>query len=657
MVPSVEGSLRKIFGQIGKPKEKPFRPDPFQLEALYAIQRGDCLVTAPTGAGKTWIAREAIKRVLDSGGRAWYATPLKALSNAKWIEFSHYFGKEKVGILTGDTKENPDAPIIVGTTEILRNQMYDAMGEGSDFPCDLVVLDEAHYLGDPERGVVWEEVMVYLPTRVNLLLLSATIGNAEEIATWLSSLRDKPCQVVKEEKRPVPLYPLFLHPTGQIVPFLVKGKLNPQIRDFELEGRRFHGPPPFGDILRVMRELNLLPAIFFLKSRADCDAALKSCRRFATERRDESEFKTFLQEMLEKFPFLATHRQLYYLEHCRVASHHGGQLPAWKFMVETMMNNGFLDAIFATTTVAAGVNYPARTIVMLNSDIFNGHDFTPLRGTEFHQMTGRAGRRGQDNIGFLMVVPGRFMDFRHIEKLLGSPPESVNSQIKADFAMVLNLLMSQTPEGIKEIVEHSFAAFQSKDKRRGSVNSLWKDFERHIDFLKAEGFVDENNRLTEDGLWASQLRLDQPLLIAECLRQRVFPQDAALLAALVSAFAYDGDQDIRLRGPRRPPAKLLKVFRQVLSAIKPLAKRIQERAFEVRPLYFWPVQIMYDWARGWDWDLLVQETGISEGEMAMLILRTADNLRQIRSLSGTHEEIARVADQAIALIMREPVVY
>ncbi|HOJ51064.1 MAG TPA: DEAD/DEAH box helicase [Syntrophales bacterium] len=657
MEPSIDGSLKKVFNLIGRPKERPFQPDPFQLEALEAIREGDCLVTAPTGSGKTWIAREAIKGVLDSGGRAWYATPLKALSNSKWIEFGAYFGGQNVGILTGDTKENPEAPIIVGTTEILRNQMYDAMHEGTDFPCNLVVLDEAHYLGDPERGVVWEEVMIYLPARVHLLLLSATIGNAEEIAAWLSELRDKPCRVVREERRPVPLFPLFLNPTGRILPFMVKKKLNPQIRDFELEGRRIHVSPPFGEILKVMRALDLLPAIFFLKSRADCDAALKSCRRFDTERKDEGEFRRFLGEMLEKFPFLSNHRQLYYLEHCRVASHHGGQLPAWKFLVETMMNRGFLEAIFATTTVAAGVNYPARTIVMLNSDIFNGHDFAPLRGTEFHQMTGRAGRRGQDNIGFLMIIPGRFMDFRHIEGLLESGPESVESQIKADFSMVLNLLLSQSPEGIRQIVEQSFAVFQRRHRKKRGAQSLWKDFERHIAFLKEEGFVDEEDRLTFDGRWASQLRLDQPLLIAECLRKGALPENAALLAAMVSVFAYDGDQELRTRGFRHPPAKLLKAFRKVLSAVKPLQKKLEEKGFAVRPICFWPAQVIYDWARGWDWDDLVKGTGISDGELAMLVLRTADNLRQIRSLSATHEEIAAIAQEAIELILREPVVY
>ena len=202
------------------PEERPFSPDPFQLEAIEAIEKGDCLVTAPTGSGKTWIADQAIPRIREKGGRSWYASPLKALSNSKYHEFSEIFGQEQVGILTGDRKENPDASVIVGTTEILRNQLYDAMHHGEALDTDFVILDEAHFLGDEDRGVVWEETMIYLPSRIPLLLLSATIGNAGQIAEWLTSIRSKDCTVIEETNRPVPLFPMFLHPSGTLLPLL-----------------------------------------------------------------------------------------------------------------------------------------------------------------------------------------------------------------------------------------------------------------------------------------------------------------------------------------------------------------------------------------------------------------------------------------------------
>ena len=665
MHPEAEPTLKATFARIGRPEPRPFQPDTFQLQALEAIREGDCIVTAPTGAGKTWIAEEAIRLITGEGGRCWYASPLKALSNAKWTEFGQLFGADRVGILTGDMKDNPDAPIIVGTTEILRNQLYDAMHHGEDLNCELVILDEAHYLGDRDRGVVWEEIMIYLPVRINLLLLSATIGNAGEIAAWLSGLRGKTCRVVSETRRPVPLYPLFLHPSGRLLPYLEKDRLHGQIAAFQeaaAGAKRRHDPfPRCGEIIEVLRSFQLLPAIFFLKSRAECDGALKTCHSLHDDGAGTEAFHYDLEDLLARFPFLEGHRQLPVLERSRVAAHHGGQLPAWKYLVETMMKKGHLDAIFATSTVAAGVNYPARTIVLFNSDLFNGHEFSPLTGTEFHQMTGRAGRRGLDKIGFLLVVPGRFMDPRHIRDLLFRKPEDIRSQLRNDFPMVLNLLLSQTPAGIREIFANSLAVYQrSRQRQHGTGDmgaGLWNDFLRYLDFLKAEGFVNDEDRLTESGIWASRLRLDQPLLIGECIKQQAFPEDPALMAAVIAPFVYDGDQEIVLKDNSRRNRRLTTACRRVAATVRPLLRRLEAAGFPTRPLYFWTSWVIYAWAGGGDWDEIISRAGIAEGDMAMLVLRTADNLRQIMSLRDTHPEIAARAEEARAAILREPVTF
>jgi ATP-dependent RNA helicase HelY len=226
-----ERDLRDLLGGIGTPKPALFRPDPFQLEALAALEFEDVLVTAPTGSGKTWIAREEIRRLLEAGKRAWYTTPLKALTNSKYQEFGEEFGTERVGILTGDRKENSDAPLIVGTTEIFRNQLFDALRGGEDVRVDLVIFDEAHYLGDEDRGHVWEEAIILTPSRIRMLLLSATIGNAGDLAKWIEELRGVRCGVVtRPGARPVPLRSAFLMPDKRLVPLVDRaGKLNREI--------------------------------------------------------------------------------------------------------------------------------------------------------------------------------------------------------------------------------------------------------------------------------------------------------------------------------------------------------------------------------------------------------------------------------------------
>jgi ATP-dependent RNA helicase HelY len=680
--PQADGGLKSVFGRIGTPKSRPFTPDPFQVAAVDAIKTSDCLVTAPTGSGKTWIAEEAIRHMRAQGKRAWYASPLKALTNAKLAEFAEIFGADQVGILTGDRKENPEAPIIVGTTEILRNQLYDAMNFGYPLDTDLVILDEAHFMGDSERGVVWEEIMIYLPRRIPLLLLSATIGNAAQISDWLATIRERPCALVTAEKRPVPLVHLFLHPSGLLLPLTVMNKgggrrrLHKKIAGYLAQHRPpYLAPPgklpPFDEILKVLKRYRLLPAIFFLKSRADCDSAVQICRHrppLNTER--DTTLRERLAALIDDNPYLREHAQRHLLETRAVGAHHSGQLPAWKLVIETLMTEGRLDAVFATSTVAAGVNFPARTIVIFNSDRFNGTEFLPLDATEFHQMTGRAGRRGMDRIGFSLVVPGKYMEVAEVAKLSYARPAPVHSQIRINFSMTLNLLLSHTPPEIEDLLKRSFATYlllsragiaeaekQQDQRRQEEIHSLlWEDFEDHLAFLKETGFVAADDRLTDDGKWASQLRIDQPLVVAEGLRRGILPDDdPALMAAVMAAFVNEKESNDRMEG-RLLPNKLTKCMRRIHKELHGFTRHLAARRFAVRPLYLRPAATLYAWARGIPWEMVARDYEIAEGDLSMLILRTGDHLRHVRTLTNVFPQAAHCAEDAMAAILRDPVI-
>ena len=421
--------------------------------------------------------------------------------------------------------------------------------------------------------------------------------------------------------------------------------------------------PPFDQVLRVLKKFHLLPALFFLKSRADCDRALELCRPGLQIDPDR---KSRLKERIEPYAYqshhIFSHRQRWFLENLAIGSHHAGQLPGWKLILERLMTEGLLDAVFATSTVAAGVNFPARTVVFLNSDRFNGTQFMPLDATEFHQMTGRAGRRGMDNIGFALLLPSKFMDVRLMARLFHSTALDVVSQIRINFSMVLNLLLSHNPDQIKDLLKRSFAAYLTrkatqKKTRKGSPQSLWRDFLRHLHFLKETGYVSDTGELTADGKWASQLRVDQPLLIAEGFRLGILPiSEPHLLAAIIAAFVNERESDSKMP-KKRVPKPLLNAYDQAIKGLRPFARQMLDQGFEARPLLLRPAVAIYAWAIGEPWEKVGSLAEMEEGDLVMLILRTADNLRHIRGLKQVFPEAAETAAGSIELILREPVVY
>ena len=657
----------RFLSRIGTPEPDLFTPDEFQVTAVRLAATEDVIVSAPTGSGKTWIAERAIAQKLAAGGRAWYASPLKALSNAKFLEFSRIFSEARVGLLTGDHKVNTEAELIIGTTEILRNQLYDAMSAGRDLAFDLVVLDEAHYLGDRERGVVWEEVLIYLPARVRLLLLSATVANAEDLAAWLARNRGRPTRVVTGGERPVPLAGLTLWPSGEMTTLAESARRgSPRSRPVPFK----HQTPNAG-IMRALREADLLPAIFFLKSRLDCDVAAGRGNPPPRETQARGRARNRLvDEYLGKYPFLAGHPHLGAIRRGAVAAHHAGHLPHYKMLVEELMSQGCLDAIFATSTVSAGVNFPARTVVIRQSDRFDGQGFSDFSATEFTQMTGRAGRRGRDHIGFVLAVPGPHLNLGLLAGLMNAPSDPVRSALAVNFSMALNLLAAYRPPEIKKLLAASLAAWQRaadsfmadrppaesgpKDAAlQQASGDLYQSFQAHLAFLESEALVEAGHRLTLDGQWAAELRLDHPLIFYAGVKAGAWPLSPPLLAAAVAGLV--GDKESNQPPPRaRPPRRLTEALTRLLLAVGPLMDRLDMAGFTIPTLNLRPAWSVFNWAAGGDFESAVLTLGLGPGDLAMLALRTADHLRQLAGLTG-HPELAAAAREARFRILREPV--
>ncbi len=443
----------------------PFKLDQFQRQAIAALDANrSVVVCAPTGSGKTLVGEYAIYRALSRGGRVFYTTPLKALSNQKLRNFRELFGAEQVGLLTGDASINRDAPILVMTTEIFRNMLYGTrIGEVgiSLVGVETVVLDECHYMNDRQRGTVWEESIIYCPPDIQLAALSATVANSSQLTDWISRAHGE-TELIYSNYRPVPLEFHFCSPKGLFPLLDTNGKkINPRLKSKRHTNDRVSRQdcPSLIYVISQLWQRDMLPAIYFIFSRRGCDQAVADLENVTLVNEAEAhQLKTLVDDFLLRNPEAGRAGQIDPL-YRGIAAHHAGILPAWKGLVEELFQLGLVKVVFATETLAAGINMPARTTVIssLSKRTDRGHRL--LTASEFLQMAGRAGRRGMDDLGHVVTVQTPFEGAKDAAYLATAQPEPLVSQFAPSYGMVLNLLQTHSLDEAKDLVERSFGQY------------------------------------------------------------------------------------------------------------------------------------------------------------------------------------------------------
>ncbi|MGH3458351.1 DEAD/DEAH box helicase [Aeromicrobium sp.] len=483
----------------------PFALDPFQVEACEAVEDGQgVLVAAPTGSGKTIVGEFAVHLALATGRKCFYTTPIKALSNQKFTDLVARYGPENVGLLTGDNSINGEAPVVVMTTEVLRNMLY--AGSRTLTGLGFVVMDEVHYLADRFRGAVWEEVIIGLPESVAVISLSATVSNAEEFGAWLTEVRGGTANIV-EERRPVPLhqhvlvgrrlFPLF--EDGERTSAGEGGQVNRQLERMAREDvqltRMSKGRPPKGgrrprsrhrtpgrvELVDKLDSEALLPAIVFVFSRAGCDAAVQQvmdARITLTSPEERAEIASAVDAACAHLPDDDLHVLGYYEFREAltrgVAAHHAGMLPTFKESVEQLFSAGLVKVVFATETLALGINMPARTVVIERLSKWNGESHVDVTPGEYTQLTGRAGRRGIDIEGHGVVLWQPGLDPRQVGGLASTRTYPLNSSFQPSYNMAVNLVGQVGRERARELLEQSFAQFQADRAVVGLARQIHK---------------------------------------------------------------------------------------------------------------------------------------------------------------------------------------
>ncbi|MCX7944416.1 MAG: DEAD/DEAH box helicase [Deltaproteobacteria bacterium] len=551
-LPEEDESFEDIIKQIGVPEKGEFVLDDFQSESIGKLKSGEnnLLVIAPTGSGKTYIAESYIKEIFSKSDThsIWYTTPMRALSNDKYHQFCEIFGRENIGIITGDIRENINAKFVIATTESYRNILLSKR----DFVPDFVVVDELHFMNDLSRGKVWEEIIILTPKETKMLFLSATIGNYRKVREWIEKVRGSCDLVVQEEnKRSVKLKAALVDSRGLIFTYN-SWKKRAKLAPFDY--KNLNG---FVALTKRLESKNLLPAIFYIPTRKLCEEVVKFASLRLSPILTTEEVAKYIDE-----------ETLFLNDYERVAleagfvQHHAGRSPKWRKLIEDLMRSGKLRVICATTTLSAGIDFPARTVFISTSYRPSDNGWVELSTNEIKQIAGRAGRRGKDKIGVVLLTNETMLEN------LYAPSDDIVSKFHPSYMLILNLVETYSRDEIKEIIENSFYYFTNQERIEeikdeieclaGEFESKKKSVRKHIHRLKQElhllNYVGEllakrlsvlqdigyikalGNRfiLSQSGQLASNIKRDSNFLqLSVALVNGVFDRDAPILLGIL----------------------------------------------------------------------------------------------------------------------------
>ncbi|MBU4488417.1 MAG: DEAD/DEAH box helicase [Candidatus Omnitrophica bacterium] len=594
--------------------------DPFQQKAIDYIKEGhSVIVSAPTGSGKTAIAEYVINDCLAKNTYAIYTAPIKALSNQKFRDFQGTF-KDKIGILTGDVSINPHAPILIMTTEIFRNKVLEEESDLQKY--SWIIFDEIHYLDDYERGTVWEESLIFLPKHMNMLALSATIPNIDELSAWIQSIHKKPLKVVKEDKRPVPLH-FFYQCQGELVDSLGKVKhlgyktAHPAGRH-SYRGSRFMRhhtlkPNKTTVLVKHLFENNKLPCIYFSFGRRRCEYLAEEMFGFDFLNTEEkSKIRSMYHDLCERFDLLSEKSATLMMPLLEkgIAYHHAGMLPTLKEVIERLFTSKLIKVIFTTETFALGINMPARTVAFDELRKFYGKYYGTLKTRDFYQMAGRAGRRGIDKEGFVYSrVNPHYTSFQELEKVIYGYPEKVHSRFNASYATILNLY-EKYGEKLYDIYPLSFHYFQEKKQSQKKAIEL---LQSKVKLLKDLGYI-KAEALTEKGSFASKI-YGYELSLSELYEKGVLEHlSESELGMLSLALVFEPR-----KGSVKPPlSKKAKESSEITENILNHIQYMEKKAY-ISPLskrYFYHLTPALEaWMRKESFEKTMRHTEDDEGEI------------------------------------------